>query len=113
MITIRVVLGSVIAFSIFYFFLIVFQCQPVFYFWTQYLGHTGKCVNPNVIADSTYAHSAISAVADWTLGILPIFLVWNLKMNPRTKVSVGLILALGAMSVFLSRAGYRIKGQNS
>jgi hypothetical protein len=96
-VTIWVVLGGVVAFSIFYFFLIVFQCLPVVYFWTQYLGDSGKCVNPNVIADSTYAHSAVSAAADWTLGILPIFLVWNLNMSPRTKVSVGLILALGAM----------------
>jgi hypothetical protein len=66
-ITIWVVLGGVIAFSIFYFFLIVFQCQPVVYFWTQYLGDSGKCVNPNVIADSTYAHSAVSAAVDVTI----------------------------------------------
>lgn len=56
-------------------------------------------MNSKVIADSTYAHSAISALADWTLGTLPIFLVWDLAMSPRTKVSVALILALGAMSV--------------
>jgi hypothetical protein len=45
----------------------------------------------------TYAHGAISTWSDWTLGVLPIFLVWNLKMNPRTKVSVALILSLGAL----------------
>jgi hypothetical protein len=32
-----------------------------------------------------------------TLGTLPIFLVWDLAMNTRTKVSVALILALGAL----------------
>jgi hypothetical protein len=90
-------MSVVMLFSTFYFFLIIFQCRPVDYFWTQYAGAAGKCVNPNVIADSTYAHSAISAWADWTLGILPIFLVWDLAMNPRTKVSVALILALGAV----------------
>ena len=90
-------MSVVMLFSTFYFLLVIFQCHPVDYFWTKYAGAVGRCVNPNVIADSTYAHSAISAWADWTLGILPIFLVWDLAMNPRTKVSVALILALGAV----------------
>jgi hypothetical protein len=42
----------------------------VVYFWTQYLGDSGKCVNPNVIADSTYAHSAVSAAADCKCDLL-------------------------------------------
>jgi hypothetical protein len=132
---------AVILFSIFYFFVVVFQCAPVTFFWTQYEGVKGKCVNPRIITGSTYAHSALSAFADCksitanafivshatedfqntkflcsmlvealqdkahtdsssfigTLGTLPIFLVWDLAMNPRTKVSVALILALGAL----------------
>lgn len=88
---------AVILFSIFYFFVVVFQCSPVQFFWTQYEGVKGKCVNPRIITGSTYAHSALSASADWTLGTIPIFLVWDLAMNPRTKVSVALILALGAL----------------
>lgn len=97
LVTIWIVIGVTTGFAIFYFFLVIFQCSPVTYFWTQYLGVAGKCVNSKVITASTYAHSAISALADWTLGILPIFLVWDLAMNPRTKVSVALILALGAV----------------
>jgi hypothetical protein len=46
--------------------------------------------------DSTYAHGVLSAIVDWTLGTLPIFIVWNLKLNIRGKVSVAMILALGA-----------------
>lgn len=95
-----VVVSAVTLFSLFYFFLIIFQCRPTDYFWNQYTqehaGH-GKCVGPNIIAGSTYTHSALSALADWTLGILPIFLVWDLNMNPRTKISVAIILALGAL----------------
>lgn len=67
------------------------------YFWTQYTGGSGTCLKLSVVTNSTYAHSAISCVADWTLGILPIFLVWDLAINPRTKVSVAIILALGAL----------------
>lgn len=50
-----------------------------------------------MVAGSTYAHSSLSVAADWTLALLPISLVWDLDMNPRTKVSVAVILALGAL----------------
>ena len=84
--------------SIFYLFLMAFQCHPVSYFWTQYgVGASGKCISPTVIVNSTYVHGALNAISDWTLGILPIFLVWNLQMNTRTKVSVAIILSIGAM----------------
>jgi hypothetical protein len=85
-------------FSIAYIFVMAFQCHPTSYFWTRFLGVPGgTCIPATVIADMTYAHGAISTWSDWTLGILPIFLVWNLNMNPRTKVSVALILGLGAL----------------
>jgi len=48
-----------------------------------------------VLANVTYAHSTMSAVTDWVFGILPIFFVWKMQMNPRTKLSVILILSLG------------------
>jgi hypothetical protein len=61
------------------------------------VGPPGTCISATVIVDSTYTHGVLSALADWTLGTMPIFLVWNLQMNTRTKVSVALILALGAV----------------
>jgi hypothetical protein len=87
----------VLVYSTFYFFVLAFQCHPVSYFWTQFGGASGHCVPARVIADTSYTHAAISATADWTLGILPIFIVRNLKMNSRTKFSVALLLALGAV----------------
>lgn len=98
-ITIWIVMAIQTVFSIIYFFVIVFQCTPVIYFWTMYSGGSGTCLASTIIADFTYAHSAISVFTDWTLGVLPVFLVWNLKMNARTKISVAIILALGAMYV--------------
>jgi hypothetical protein len=98
----------IIVFSLFttyFLFLMIFQCHPISYFWTQSPYATpdtppvegASCISREIIADSTYAHGALSAAADWTLGILPIFIVWNLNMNPRTKISVALILSLGAV----------------
>lgn len=92
-------------YSTFFFFLFVLQCRPSSFFWTQhYLMNdprrgSGNCVDPKLTVDCFYAYSAISCVGDWVLGILPIFIVWNLQMNTRTKISVACILAVGAMYV--------------
>jgi len=95
--TIWIVIMVSTVFSIAYIFVMIFQCYPVSYFWTRFLSGSGQCITTTVIADMTYAHGAISTWSDWTLGILPVFLVWNLNMNPRTKVSVALILGFGAL----------------
>ncbi|KAH8596829.1 hypothetical protein B0O99DRAFT_94649 [Bisporella sp. PMI_857] len=96
-----VVVGIVTIYSCYYFIVIIFQCLPVSYFWNRFnfsnLPEKGKCISDGMVAGSTYTHSALSIIADWTLGILPIFVVWELKMNPRTKVSVAIILGLGAL----------------
>ena len=86
-------------YSLGFFLLFVMQCLPSRYFWTRFTGGQGSCINPDITVNATYAYSAISCAVDWTLGLLPISLVWNLQMNPRTKLSVAAILALGAMYV--------------
>lgn len=87
-----------IAFSVFYFFLTIFQCNPPSYFWTKYsTGTSGVCFNADIFPAATYAHSAISATGDWVLGLLPIWLIWDLQMGKRTKVSVGILLGLGVL----------------
>lgn len=97
-IIIWVVVSVVTAYSIFYFFIVIFQCRPTSYFWDRFDGlHDGKCVSNGLVAGATYAHSSLSVWADWTLALLPISLVWDLDMNPRTKISVAVILALGAL----------------
>lgn len=92
-----VVITIVELYSAFFFFLFVLQCRPSSYFWTQYTGGTGTCVNPKVTVNATYAYSAISCFADWSLGLMPVFLIWNIQMDTRTKLSVVAILSVGAM----------------
>jgi hypothetical protein len=90
-------MAVVAVFSTFYFILAILQCQPVNYFWDQFAGEQGYCINHTIFPDATYAHSAVSATADFILGLLPVSIVWDLKMNLRTKVSVGGILSLGLL----------------
>ncbi|KAI0024711.1 hypothetical protein F4780DRAFT_550800 [Xylariomycetidae sp. FL0641] len=94
-------------FNLFYTFIAAFQCSPVTYFWLQYKyahdsvpgdGRGGECLDENIVLGSTYAAAAINAVADWTLGLLPIALVWNLDLNRRAKFSVAGVLALGSIA---------------
>jgi hypothetical protein len=90
-------LTLVMLFSTMYFFFLLFQCSPINHLWTQYLvgSSNGTCLGKKTLANVTYAHAAMSAVTDWAFGLLPIAFVWKMHMNPRTKISVVLILSLG------------------
>ncbi|KAH6668974.1 hypothetical protein B0J14DRAFT_599725 [Halenospora varia] len=88
-------LAVVMIFSTMYFFFLLFQCDPINHLWTQFMGGEGKCLHNSILSNVTYAHAAMSAITDWAFGILPIFFVRKMQMNPRTKFSVVLILSLG------------------
>ena len=93
--TVYITLTVVLLISTMYFFFLLFQCTPISYLWLKYADGSGKCLSGPILANVTYAHAAMSAVTDWAFGILPIFFVWNIHMNPRTKITVILILSLG------------------
>lgn len=95
--TIYCVLSIQVTFSIFYFFFILFQCDPISYFWERVVKPGGSCGRSHAIVKVTYAHGAIIALGDWTLGILPMFIVWNMSLKRRTKISVAVLLAFGSM----------------
>ncbi|KAF7959860.1 hypothetical protein EAE96_001464 [Botrytis aclada] len=84
--------------GIFYFLVFIFQCQPSNYFWTKYTNGTGKCIDANVPVIAGYAYSAITCATDWILSLIPIWVVWNLQMTPRDKMSVAIILSMGAIA---------------
>ncbi|EEY19918.1 conserved hypothetical protein [Verticillium alfalfae VaMs.102] len=81
--------------SIAFFFLLVFQCSPVHFFWRQLYGIQGTCIDHNIVPYATIAHSVISALSDWCLGLLPIALLWNVDINRRTKVIIAILLSMG------------------
>ena len=93
---IRVVMLGTVVFGTTYFFLMLLQCNPISQFWMVSPG-SSKCMNPKIITYTTYAASGVTALADWTFGILPIFIVWDLKMPRKSKIMVAGILAFGAM----------------
>lgn len=96
MVVLAINLAIAMVFSTLYFLFLIFQCTPTRYFWTMYKQERGgSCLQSPSLANVTYAHCAMSAITDWVFGILPVFFVWNMHMNPKTKISVVLILSLG------------------
>ncbi|TGO30361.1 hypothetical protein BPAE_0006g01010 [Botrytis paeoniae] len=89
------VMAIAVLVSMAYFIFVLLQCQPISYFWNMFDDGSGFCLSTSTRANVTYAHAAMSALTDWAYGILPITFVWKMKMNPRTKLSVVLILSLG------------------
>ncbi|KAJ2906696.1 uncharacterized protein MKZ38_000432 [Zalerion maritima] len=100
-----ITLTIVTVYHAFYIFIVIFQCRPISWYWYRYtskgkggLLDDGECWSPSFSSRPTYASATINAAADWTLGLLPIALVWNLSMNRRMKLSLGLVLGLGSIA---------------
>jgi hypothetical protein len=75
---------------------IIFQCTPVSYAWdTSTPG--GKCNPAKYLADIYYATTAVNIATDWFCALLPVPLLWNVQLNRNAKISVGVILGLGAL----------------
>lgn len=83
-----------------FFFFTIFQCHPVNFFWNQANPHkNGSCVNKSVLIGIAYMYSIGAAITDLTIGLLPVALIWNLRMNERTKMAIVGILGIGCMFV--------------
>lgn len=83
--------------SVVFFFILLFQCNPVGHFWKQIYGQPGSCIAPSIVPTAFWVHSIISSLSDWCLGLLPVAILWNVKINMRTKVIIAFLLSMGIM----------------
>jgi hypothetical protein len=90
-----------------FWFMLTLQCQPVSFFWQQvrlvtnpHANVSGTCMSLDSIIAIAYVYSVTATLCDLTLGLLPVFLVWNLQMNWRTKGALAGILGMGCVYVF-------------
>ena len=77
----------------------MFSCTPFEYQW-DYTIPSGRCVAGESLLSAGYAFSVLSILSDWLYALIPIPMLWNVKMNRQTKVVVVVILSLGALYVF-------------
>ncbi|AEO54559.1 hypothetical protein MYCTH_2033980, partial [Thermothelomyces thermophilus ATCC 42464] len=101
---VRRLLWATLAFNVvwgvLYFFVAVFQCTPVSYFWTHWDGeHEGKCLNSNAIA---WSNAIISIVLDLWMLATPLAQIRSLKLNWKKKVGVALMFVVGTFVTVVS-----------
>ncbi|KAK8115691.1 hypothetical protein PG984_012193 [Apiospora sp. TS-2023a] len=79
---------------------VLITCQPIARNWDPALSNVGSCMDYAIIQNISYFISASSIITDWACAILPCFIVWNLNIKRKLKVSVAVVLALGAVASF-------------
>ncbi|KAK8067229.1 integral membrane protein [Apiospora hydei] len=77
----------------------MFQCAPVDAFWEDPQG-AGRisCIDGRVMRDLAYAYSAVTLFIDLTLVVLPLWIVWKLKMSLRTKIGLSALICSGLVA---------------
>lgn len=93
---VRGVMISAGVFGFAFLFVLVFQCWPISDWWSLDINEK-HCIKPDIVVGLTYAVSGLNVIADWTLGILPAFMVKNLQMSVRQKRLVAIILSFAAI----------------
>ncbi|KAJ8120435.1 hypothetical protein ONZ43_g2857 [Nemania bipapillata] len=94
---IYVVMLFTVSSGIVFFFVTLFQCTPITFFWDKEI-KGGKCIDPSIIAALTYLYSAFSVICDFTFSILPMFLIYTLQIDRRTKIALIPILSIGCVA---------------
>lgn len=78
-----------------FFFVTIFQCHPVSYFYDK--SQDGTCVDMNVVIALGFVYSVSSIITDFTFAILPALIVWNLQLKRRTKIALIPLLTMGVV----------------
>ncbi|KAL4865736.1 hypothetical protein BDV12DRAFT_174000 [Aspergillus spectabilis] len=78
-------------------FFTIFQCSPVAFYWNR-LTMRGHCTDVDILTDIVYCYSAVAAACDLTIGLLPAFLLRNLRATRRTKIGIAVILGIGCVA---------------
>ncbi|KKK24737.1 hypothetical protein ARAM_007179 [Aspergillus rambellii] len=84
-----------------FFILCLIQCSPVSYFWTRLEAESagmGSCGYVTAIKVMLYLFSASSACFDFTVALLPIFVVRKLQMSLETKISAVCLLGMACIA---------------
>ncbi|GJN77983.1 hypothetical protein PLIIFM63780_001476 [Purpureocillium lilacinum] len=98
-----------------YFFTVLLQCSPPSFFWNRvrYGGgaahgsggegggggaETGRCIRHQAVTAVAMVHATVSALSAWVMGLLPMVMLWNVRMETRTKVTVIALLGMSMVA---------------
>lgn len=88
------ILAYVIAVTIASIVIILTQCRPIAYTWNEPLGAEGSCLNLRALE---IGRGALLAIADVMLLVLPMPILWSLHIQPRKKIMLCALFALGLL----------------
>ncbi|KAM5353596.1 hypothetical protein ACJ41O_000246 [Fusarium nematophilum] len=80
--------------------IIFVQCQPTKYLWDQSID--GSCWSPDVFNYSSYVVSAVTALTDLVLAVVPIHAFWKLQMKRQEKLEITFMLGLTLLSAIFT-----------
>lgn len=85
-------IAFIICATIALFFGSIFACVPVSRTWDEAVD--GHCINPDGI---DYLSGVVNAVMDLYILVLPMPLLWRLKMETRRKLKLSIVFGLGLL----------------
>ncbi|KAG6023967.1 hypothetical protein E4U19_004021 [Claviceps sp. Clav32 group G5] len=91
---IRIVLVIITLWSIGLFIWNLLQCTPIEKQW-DFRITDGQCAGASEVLTAAYALSVMTIVTDWFFALIPIPMLWGVKMSTQAKTTVILILSLG------------------
>ncbi|VBB79527.1 Putative protein of unknown function [Podospora comata] len=79
-----------------FFFLAMFQCYPISFFWNK--DQDGRCINMNILTALGILYSIFSVITDLTYALLPAWVVAQLNMDKKSKVAVIGLMGMGCVA---------------
>ncbi|PVH91831.1 hypothetical protein DM02DRAFT_702733 [Periconia macrospinosa] len=93
---IRILLVASTAYGLFYFLTAIFACGNPAKFTNTLLG-SRRCLPRAFILSTGYLYGAVNIIADWTFVLIPICVLVDSNLDRRAKISVSIVMALGAV----------------
>ncbi|POS79481.1 hypothetical protein DHEL01_v202133 [Diaporthe helianthi] len=95
--TIYATMFVVLIWSLALWFWDIFQCSPVPAQWDYTIPNL-RCVSAQEVVSAAYSLSVMTIVTDWLFALLPIPMIWHVKMSPQAKATVFVVLGLGVFA---------------
>lgn len=95
-----IITTAAVIIGVVYFFLSLFQCTPIDFFWTRLQGAQGSCISMDIIIGMTYLYGAIAAATDIGFGALLGALVWRLNVERKTKMLIAPLLGMACVASY-------------
>ncbi|KAG5917822.1 hypothetical protein E4U61_002401 [Claviceps capensis] len=103
---IRIVLVIITLWSIGLFIWNLLQCTPIEKQW-DFRITDGQCADAGEVLTAAYCLSAMTIVTDWFFALIPIPMLWGIKMNTQAKTTVIFILGIGIFASIATLIRFR------